>query len=373
MTVKEIEAKSILRRQKRVDSWFLSRYGMNLYRGCAHDCAYCDGRAEGYYVEGEFGRDVAVKVNAAEVLHRELDPARRRVPLRRAYVMLGGGVGDCYQPAEERYGLARKALEVIEEHGFPVHVLTKSSLVERDLDLLQRINQRSRAIVSVSLSSAGDEVSRVFEPGGSPPSRRLATLARAKRHGLATGVFLLPVIPHVTDSPEMIDEALARAREAGVDFVVFGGMTLKQGRQRQHFLEVLERFRPGLAPRYATLYGADRWGNARGDYYGALEQTFGQLARAHGVARRAPTRLFRDILDENDRVVVVLENIDYLLRLEGQSSPYRSAARSVAGLKQPLSEMRGQLRQLRGVGRATERIILEVLDTGMSAYHDSLL
>ena len=82
MTISEVEAKSILRKHKRIDSWFISHYGMNLYRGCLHNCAYCDGRAEKYYVEGEFGKDVVVKTNALEVLNRELDPKRKRIPLK---------------------------------------------------------------------------------------------------------------------------------------------------------------------------------------------------------------------------------------------------------------------------------------------------
>ena len=115
LTIKEIEAKSILRKHKKIDSWFLSRYNMNLYRGCTHNCVYCDGRAEGYYVEGEFGNDVAVKINALEVLRRELDPKRKRTPFKRGYVMVGGGVGDSYQPIEEKYELTRKTLELLSE------------------------------------------------------------------------------------------------------------------------------------------------------------------------------------------------------------------------------------------------------------------
>jgi len=90
MTIKEIEAKSILRKQRKIDSWFISRYGMNLYRGCSHNCLYCDGRSEGYYIDGKFGEDVAVKVNAIEILCRELEPKRKRIPLKRSYIMLGG-------------------------------------------------------------------------------------------------------------------------------------------------------------------------------------------------------------------------------------------------------------------------------------------
>ncbi len=102
MSIKETEAKSILRKHKKIDSWFLSRYGMNLYRGCTHNCVYCDGRAEGYYVEGEFGKDVVVKVNAVEILKKELDPKRKRIPFKRGFILVGGGVGDSYQPIEKK-------------------------------------------------------------------------------------------------------------------------------------------------------------------------------------------------------------------------------------------------------------------------------
>ena len=94
VTIREIEAKSILRKNKKIESWFLTYYGMNLYRGCQHNCVYCDGRAEKYQVDGEFGSDVVVKVNAIDLLCRELDPRRKRTPFRRGYVGVGGGVGD---------------------------------------------------------------------------------------------------------------------------------------------------------------------------------------------------------------------------------------------------------------------------------------
>ncbi len=105
MNYREIEAKSILRKYKGVDSWFVARYGMNLYRGCLHNCSYCDGRAEGYYVDGTFEEDVAVKINAPEILGRELDPARKRKPLKKGFIVVGGGVGDSFQEVETKYNL----------------------------------------------------------------------------------------------------------------------------------------------------------------------------------------------------------------------------------------------------------------------------
>jgi DNA repair photolyase len=372
-TVAEIEATSILNKRKRIDSWFVSRYGLNIYRGCSHACAYCDGRDERYRVEGAFGSHVAVKTNAAELLDRALDPKRERVPLKRAYIVLGGGVGDSYQPLEERYGLARRRLEVIAEYGLPVHVLTKSSLVERDFDILRRINESSGAIVSMSFSSASDEISSVFEPGASPPSARLRTLQKANDAGLATGMFLMPVIPFVTDLPNVMNRTLSEAKRSGIDFVVFGGMTLKDGPQRDHFMEVLGSHDAQLRLEYGMIYKGSAWGSATSEYYASIAETFTAVARAHGMPRRMPTRLYKDVLDENDRVVVMLDSIGALLKMEGRDAPYGYAAHSVSQLKEPLSSMRTNLRSIKGVGKVTERIILEILDTGTSSYLESLL
>jgi DNA repair photolyase len=373
MDIKEIQAKSLLIKHKKIDSWFLARYGMNLYRGCAHDCAYCDGRAEKYNVEGEFGRQVTVKVNAVELLVRALDPKRKRIPLKRSFICLGGGVGDTYQPIEAEYKLACQVLKVISETDFPVHVLTKSSLVERDLDLLTSIHRRSRAILSMSFSTVDDDISRTFEPGCSPPSRRLKVLETMKAAGLLTGFYMLPIIPFVTDTDRHLDECLRRASEVGVDFVLFGGMTLKEGRQKEHFLSVLGRRKPELLPEYETIYSGDRWGMPGKRYSDDLHRRFIALAGSRNLSIRVPSFVYRDILDENDRVVVMLENLDYLLKTRGRTSPYGYAAYSVSQLKAPLSEMRENLQSLKGVGPATERIIQEILDTGTSSFFESLM
>jgi len=147
---------------------------MNLYRGCAHNCVYCDGRSEKYNVDGEFGEDVTVKVNAIELLRRELKPKRKRTPLKKSFIMIGGGVGDSYQPIEKSYQLTRKALELMYEYNLPV-------------DILKNINEQNRAIVSFSFSSVNDKISSIFEPGVPPPSERLKTLAFFKSEGIPCG------------------------------------------------------------------------------------------------------------------------------------------------------------------------------------------
>ena len=373
MTITEIEAKSVLRRHRKIDSWFVSHYGMNLYRGCFHNCIYCDGRAEGYYVSGEFGEDVAVKVNAIEVLRRELDPKRRRKPLSRSYIMLGGGVGDSYQPVEKKYQLTRKALQLVHESGFPVHVLTKSTLVTRDVDILKRINEQSRAIVCFSFSSVDDRTSAIMEPRVPPPSARLDALRFFKGEGIACGMFLLPVIPRVTDTREFLEDAVMKASAVGVDFIIFGAMTLKEGRQKDYFAETIRDHYPHLAADYRRIYRGSKWGEPAQEYVDSLNGTFGAIAKRYKMPIRMPPALYQDILGENDLVVVILEHIDYLLRMEGERSPFGRAAYSISQVAEPLSDLKGKLRELNGVGETTESVVLEILETGKSSYHEQLL
>jgi len=346
---------------------------MNLYRGCSHNCVYCDGRAEGYFVDGEFGRDVSVKINGIEILARELDPARKRRPFKQSFIMAGGGVGDSYQPAEEKYQLSRKTLELLYKYNFPVHVLTKSTLIMRDMDILKDINEKRKAVVSFSFSSVDNRISSIFEPGVPSPDQRLKALALFKDQGFTCGMFLMPVIPFVTDTQELIEQTVKCGAEIGVDFIIFGGMTLKQGRQQEYFLGTLEAHYPELLDGYRSIYRGDRWGQATAAYYSRINRTFSRIADRYKVPKRVPLSVFKDILSENDLVIVLLEHIDYLIKLQGGSSPFGYAAYSISKLKEPLSEIKEKLLQIRGVNRNTQAIILEILESGSSAYYRKLV
>ena len=370
--IKEIEAKSILRKHKKIDSWFVCRYGMNLYRGCVHDCTYCDGRAEKYQVEGEFGKEMVVKTNAIEILKRELDPSRKRKPMKRSAIGIGGGVGDSYQPIEKKYQITRQTLQLIYDFNFPVFVLTKSTLVERDINILKKINKQNRAIICFSFSSANEKISKIFEPGVPSPMERFKTIKKFKSLGFACGVYLMPVIPFLTDTGQEMEHTIQQAKEAEVDFIVFGGMTLKEGRQKKYFFDVLKKFYPDLLSEYHNIYGSSQWGEATKQYYDSIHRTYFNIIKKYKIPPRNPPYLFNDILDENDLVVVLLEHIDYMLKLMGRTSPFGYAAYSISQLKVPLSSMRRELQKLKGVGQTTERIILEILETGRSDYYDQL-
>lgn len=371
--IKEVEAKSLLRKYKKTDSWFIAAYGMNVYRGCAHNCTYCDGRADGYFVEGEFGKDIQVKINAPELLAKELDPTGKRKPKRRGFIVTGGGVGDAYQPAEKKYGLSRKILEIINQFNYPVHILTKSTLVERDIEIIKEINQKTRAIVSFSFSSMDDEIGKAMEPHVPAPYERLQIISSLKKEGIACGIYYMPVIPYVTDTHRQVEQVFRKGKEAGIDFIAYGAMTLKPGRQKDYFIKVLEKFKPNVLPAYENTYLNNQWGGAKNEYYKILNERILTINKKYKIPLRIPVILYSAILEENDTVSVALEQIDYLLAIRGDKSPYGFAAWNISQLPYPVSSVRKNLQSIKGVGPVTEKLILEILDTGDCLYLKKLL
>src|SRR5512136_875013 len=189
--IKEIQAQVLLSSAKRPDPWFGIKYTMNLYRGCQHQCIYCDSRSECYQIENF--ADILIKANAIDLLRKEL--ARKRV---RGTVGTGS-MNDPYMPLEATVNLTRRALEVIAEFRFPVHIITKSALVLRDLDLLKEIG-RLYAAVTFTITTYDDGLSKMLEPGAPVSSRRLAAMQTLSAAGILTGVALMPVLPFIEDT-----------------------------------------------------------------------------------------------------------------------------------------------------------------------------
>ena len=314
-----------------------------------------------------------MKINALNILRRELDPSRRRKPMPRGFMLPGGGVGDSYQPLEEKYQLTRGALKIMLEFGWPVHILTKSTLVERDLDLLLQLNRQQRVIVSFSFSSVSDKASAVFEPGVPPPSERLATISRLRAAGITCGMCLMPVIPFITDTPIQMDRTIRKAKEAGVRFIVFGGMTLKEGRQKDHFMNCLEDICPQLLPQYDFIYPGNKYGQAISSYYVDISRTFCMFMRKYKLPAQIPPFCYQGLLTRTELVILILEQIETLTRLRGGQSRLGAVARNIAKLNTPLSPLRNDLYQLKNVGPTSARLIREILDTGKSELHQRLL
>lgn len=373
MPLHEITAKTILRKFKKIDSWSLSRYGITLYRGCAYNCAYCDGRTETYRVTGSFGDDIAVKVNALHLLQRELDPARRRKPLKSGYIVIGGGVGDSYQPAEKRYHLTQDALALVHEYGFGVHLMTKSALQQHEREKIVAAHTQYGALVSFSFSSMNPKISAIFEPHAAAPAKRLQTLSALREQGVPAGSFLMPLIPFITDTLPELERTFQALKNAGAAYICFGEMTLKEGQQKDYFMQILTQHYPHLVAEYASIYHKDRWGQPAAHYTQSLNETLAWLGKKYRIPLRIPIALTKQRLSMQDRVVAILGQLDYLVQLEGVRSPYRKAAYAISQLTEPCEDWRGRLKQIQGIGPVTERLIREILDTGTAGYYKRLL
>lgn len=336
----EVEAKSLLRRSVMVDPFFLGRFGSNLYRGCEHGCLYCDGRAERYYVSGVFERDIEVKGNALALAKRELGLMREP-----GFLFIGGGVCDAYQPAEKRYGLARGLLELCRERRVPVHVLTKSALVERDFDVLADIHRDTRVVLSFSIALTDERQRQLFEPGAAPLDERWRLLRRARQAGLGTAVMAMPLLPGLSDQPHQLDRLLGRAAEVGVDFVCAGGLTLRPGRQKDGFFALLGREWPELLSGYQKLYRENRPSGAPDSRYSdRLYTRCRELQDQHGLPGRMPQRLFHGLVPTYTELSVLLEHRGYQRKeTGGMNGPLARAGQAVgAWARARLGRLRGK-------------------------------
>ena len=244
--IQEIYAKVLLNRVPQPDNWFGLRYNMNLYRGCQHQCIYCDSRSECYQIE-DFS-DVLVKVNAVELLKKELASKRIKGTIGT------GSMNDPYMPLEKQYNLTGQALEVIHQFRFPVHIMTKSDLVLKDLETLQGISE-VYAAVSFSITSADDDLGKQLEPGAPLVSARYRAMETLAAHGILTGVVMMPVLPFLEDNVENITALVTKAHNSGAAYVIPSfGVSLRAG-SRDYYYQVLDQRFPGVREQYQQRFG----------------------------------------------------------------------------------------------------------------------
>ncbi|MEA5003891.1 MAG: radical SAM protein [Christensenella sp.] len=240
-----VPAKTILGRPKD-DSWFGNDYNMNLYRGCCHGCIYCDSRSECYHVD-DFDR-VRIKRDALAILERELQSKRKKG------VVGVGAMSDTYNPFEKEEQATRGALKLLERFGFGVALDTKSSLVLRDVDLIQRIARNASANIKITITTADDALSKVIEPYVCVSSERFRAIRELSAAGIFTGVLFTPMLPYITDTEENVMEMVRLAHENGARFIFpMFGVTLRQN-QRDYYYQKLDTHFPGLSRKYRNVY-----------------------------------------------------------------------------------------------------------------------
>ncbi|MED9970556.1 MAG: radical SAM protein [Ruminococcus sp.] len=269
--------------------------GMNIYRGCSHGCVYCDSRSKCYGMNHAF-EDIEVKENAIELLEGALRRKRKRC-------MIGtGSMSDPYIPLEARLEYTRRALLLIEKYGFGVALQTKSCLVLRDLDVLKRINGKTKAVVQMTLTTADEALCKIIEPDVSTSKERFEALKILRDNGIPTVVWLCPVLPYINDTRENIRQILEMCVEAEVRGVIcFGmGLTLREG-NREYFYRQLDKSFPGLKERYVREFGYQYAVNSPRS--NELMRLFHRVCEANG------------IMHDNDQI------FEYMHRFEEKNAP----------------------------------------------------
>ena len=286
MVFHEVLAKSALNRVPGASSMPFG-WTINPYRGCSHACVYCFARGSHRYLDLDTGRDfdsqIIVKVNVAEVLQREL----ARPGWYGEHVALGTNT-DPYQRAEGRYRLMPGIVEALAASGTPLSILTKGTLLRRDLPLLAEARERVGVSLAMSIAIADHELQQSIEPGTPTTRARLNTIAAAREAGFACQVFVMPILPHLSDSVSQLTRLLYDIREAGASSVLYGPLHLRS-HVKPWFFEWLEREHPELAPVYRALYPGSS-ARASKQYRMQLAARIKPIIRRFGLDRRDPER-----------------------------------------------------------------------------------
>ncbi|HOT32087.1 MAG TPA: radical SAM protein [Petrotogaceae bacterium] len=273
--IKHITAKTFISTVNGKDEWFGLRYNFNIYRGCIHQCIYCDSRSECYQIENF--EDLLVKTNAPDLARKELSH-------KRVKGLIGtGSMSDPYNPAEKEFLIMREVLKVIQAFRFPIHILTKSDLVLRDQDIIKEIS-RVKAYVSFTVTAYDDELSKKIEPFAPVSSRRIAAMKQLAENGINTGILLMPTLPYITDSEDNIKNIMQLAVDNGASYVIASfGVTMRD-RQREYYYKKLEKTFPGLKEKYVNKYGNKY--SCRSENYTRLNQIYNEYSLRYNLNKR---------------------------------------------------------------------------------------
>jgi DNA repair photolyase len=264
MTPNKILVKSLLNKTKRRDPWFLDDYTVNPYSGCSFNCLFCYIRGSKYGEHME--RSMSAKENAIEVLDKQLAVRARK---NQYGIVVISSATEPYLQLEPELQLTRKILERVLHYKFPVHIITRSNLVVRDFDLLKEINQQAilppdlegnlpaKAIITFSFSTLDDKTAKIFEPGATPPSQRLACLERTIGEGFYSGVSLMPLLPFISDSASDLENFYSTFSNAGVKYIFPASITLfgdGDATSKTLTFRAIEKYYPELMDSYRKLF-----------------------------------------------------------------------------------------------------------------------
>lgn len=234
---------------KEVKAILSPQNGMNLYRGCTHGCIYCDSRSKCYRMNHDF-EDIEIKARAEDILEHTLKRKRTKS------MISTGSMTDPYVPIEEELQITRRCLNQIERFDFGLVIQTKSNLIMRDIDILEKINKKTKCVVAMTLTTFDEELCKVIEPGVCTTKERVEVLMAMKEKGIPTIVWISPILPFINDTEENIRGLLDYCVKAGVYGIMYfgAGLTLRDG-NREYFYEQLDKKFPGMKEKYIETYG----------------------------------------------------------------------------------------------------------------------
>lgn len=401
-----IKAKSLLSKKEILaDGWFHVNRSLNAYRGCEHGCVYCDGMSEYYHVD-DFTTHVMVKENAPEILRKELkklgyssqqeletetlwpflpDKDAKRLAMkspRRIVIGVCGGVSDGYQPAEREYKITQQILETLLDFRLPAMILTKSDLVLRDMDLLKELNAVAFVNVVFTITLHDDSIRKVIEPRASSTPERFSALKELRRAGIPGGVMATPIIPWIGTTYENIEGLARDAKVAGAEFILFGGMTLKPGRQKEHFLSVVGKRFPKCLHSIKSAYADNnRYGTPIWKKLPINTMLVGhKICTKIGIRDRSVRHLLPFEHEANYRVLgVLLDIVFYQQHLLGKpwsiNRPFHELSlkleQGVEDLK--VLEEEGKLKESLQISDEMVRITQQIIETGKCDFLKQIL
>ena len=244
--------KKILKKGSLLDTYFVSKYSFSPYMACQHGCKYCDGRAERYYVEGDFEKDIVIRKNTAEQL--EIDLAKER---DWGVILVGSGISDAYQPCELEEEIMTASLKVLIKYKFPLFIITKSANIIRDIELLTELNQIAGVTFSSSLTFSDDKHRQVIEPNASSIQKRIESLKILKSRGIPIGITAMPLLPKIVDNSLDLKKLFDLYESLEPSFILPGGLTLRPGRNKTIFMNTLKSNYPQYVDTYEKMYSRD--------------------------------------------------------------------------------------------------------------------
>lgn len=292
---------------------FSGKFSLSPYAACAHGCVYCDGRSERYNVQGSFEHDIIVRKNIVSLLEIELPKIREK-----GYISVGSGITDAYQPVEEKEQLTRQCLDVLLSGEHPVSLITKSNRVLRDIDICEKINEKNGFVLMLSLMVLDDTKRAILEPNASSVEERLQIARAFKERGIPVGILAMPFVPFITDSSDEILALYNVLKELHVDFIWPGLMTLKEGRQKELFLQVIAEHFPEKKDSIAVLYDSnDPYGIPRSQHTRKKHNEIHELLFSMGIPMRPPMCLNRDRFQLYDEVLILLQDMADIYGMRG--------------------------------------------------------